>query len=275
MILSCPDCSASFELPDAALGPKGRKVRCSACGHVWRAAPPPAPALETAAAQTAAPEIASETPGPASGAESDGGGPSVAAEADATGDGPAEPPAKPPVPADEASPLFAAGADEVPRRRGQPEEAAPRPARRRGLLLGWLVLLLLLIGLPAFAWVERQRIVETVPETAALYALLGLEIEAPLSSLGLENVTLVRRAVDGRRLLIIEGEAINHGRQEVALPPLRARLLDGEGAELQRWVFLAQRTHLAPGEAAPFRTEAEDVPDEASISIEFLPDGSR
>lgn len=277
MILSCPACSASFELPDAALGPKGRKVRCTACGHVWRAAPPAAGAAATAEerpeagfppqegpAAESGPEPTSERPRPEEPAT---GGPASEAPEEAPGEA-AGPEAA------ESVPLFAA-ADEAPRRRQPPEETGSRPARRSGLLLGWLVLLLLLIGLPAFAWVERQRIVETLPEAAALYSLLGVEIETPLASLGLENVTLVRRSLDGRRLLIIEGEASNQGSREIAVPPLRARLLDGEGAELQSWVFLAQRTHLAPGETAPFRTEAEGVPDEASIRIEFLPDGSR
>lgn len=266
MILSCPACSASFELPDAALGPKGRKVRCSACGEVWRAEPPETPADVAGAATTAgtaagtAGEVSEAAPAPQTDIRAaPGAAPGEQGEAL------------------ESAPLFAAAADDLPRRRGRPPEAVAvdRPARRSGLLLGWLVLVLLLIGLPALAWIERQRVVEAVPETAELYALLGIELEAPLSALGLENVTLVRRAVDGRRLLIIEGSATNQGRQEVALPPLRARLLDSEGTELQSWVFLAQRTHLGPGEAAPFRTEAEGVPDEASISIEFLPDGSR
>jgi len=39
MELSCPQCGTLFSLPDEALGPAGRKVRCSVCAHVWHASP--------------------------------------------------------------------------------------------------------------------------------------------------------------------------------------------------------------------------------------------
>lgn len=39
MIVSCPSCQASFRLDASRLGPMGKKVRCSRCGHVWLAAP--------------------------------------------------------------------------------------------------------------------------------------------------------------------------------------------------------------------------------------------
>lgn len=37
MILVCPSCEAKFKVPDNAIPPEGRKVRCANCGHAWHA----------------------------------------------------------------------------------------------------------------------------------------------------------------------------------------------------------------------------------------------
>lgn len=35
MILTCPSCSASYNVPDQAIGAQGRDVRCKKCLHMW------------------------------------------------------------------------------------------------------------------------------------------------------------------------------------------------------------------------------------------------
>lgn len=39
MRIACPECEAVFEVPDGAIKPEGRKVRCSQCSHIWRQMP--------------------------------------------------------------------------------------------------------------------------------------------------------------------------------------------------------------------------------------------
>lgn len=73
MILTCPNCSTQFSVPDTALGAQGRKVKCSRCAHTWfqrPEAPPPSvqdfPIIETENGQptVSAPSPVEEMPRP-------------------------------------------------------------------------------------------------------------------------------------------------------------------------------------------------------------------
>ena len=43
MKITCPECSTSFDVPVAMIGPGGKRVRCAHCGHVWLQEPTPEP----------------------------------------------------------------------------------------------------------------------------------------------------------------------------------------------------------------------------------------
>ncbi|MBB4286008.1 DUF3426 domain-containing protein [Roseospira goensis] len=49
MKISCPHCATRFSVPDEALGPTGRTLKCARCGHRWHQAPPEAPAADATA----------------------------------------------------------------------------------------------------------------------------------------------------------------------------------------------------------------------------------
>ncbi len=72
MILVCPSCDAKFKVPDNAIPPEGRKVRCANCGHAWHATTADelkAPAKSASTAKPAAPRATVPSPATAGGPE--------------------------------------------------------------------------------------------------------------------------------------------------------------------------------------------------------------
>lgn len=56
MILECSQCGSRYEVPDSAIGPDGRTVRCANCKHSWFQSGAPLERTATAPAPAAAPE---------------------------------------------------------------------------------------------------------------------------------------------------------------------------------------------------------------------------
>ncbi len=52
MKINCPNCATGFSVPETALGPRGRKLKCVRCGHLWHQEP------ITGAGATANPAVA-------------------------------------------------------------------------------------------------------------------------------------------------------------------------------------------------------------------------
>ena len=287
MRITCTNCSTSYEIESASLGLAGRSVRCARCSHMWfvantaalaaiadehradvtadafaenQAASPAEERTEgTAWPEQTLPEQMSATaegPGPAANAPAaavpTGGEPPwpdvMAQGAPVVVDAP---PLAPTDTADQTAPAAKAPREDI-------ETVAARrykkPKRQRvGAWkpgLGSAILALVAINLGLVAW--RNDIARALPQTASLYAAIGLRIN--LRGLDITGIETTSDTQDGVVLLSIEGTIANPTSRPVDVPRLRFSLRNDHGLEIYNWTAAPGKTVLAPGETLPFRT---------------------
>ena len=238
MYLTCPSCDSRFQVAIEQLGPRGRRVRCGRCGHSWRAQAVREETLEPES-ETSTPEAAPPEPAP-------------------TTDKPADPAAR-------------LEAFDEARRRSQFEKprTPPLEPRRRGGAAGWLLFVVVVIGLVAGAFLGRQHVVAWLPATAELYALAGLPVESPLEIL---DATSELRQLDGQETLVVVGRIVNRTGAPQPVPPIVATLLDPDGARLQQWTFAADLDRLPPGGSTTFETSTGVPPPQSHLNLDFSMD---
>ncbi len=140
MILTCPECATRYFVPDESLGPAGRRVRCHACGHTWRAAAETPLDLVPPAAETSDAALAEFARRPEAAAD--------------------------------------LSAPELPRafRARAEQQRRLRRAAAHGAV--WAGIGAAFVGLVAAGWLMRVDIVRTFPRAAAAYAAIGAPVNA-------------------------------------------------------------------------------------------------
>lgn len=140
----------------------------------------------------------------------------------------------------------------------------PGPARRRRAAGGalWLGLILVIAALVAAALIGRRQVMARFPQTAPVYARLGLLVACPESGLKIRRIEPTR--ADGG--LVIRGELANIGRTLCTVPRLRVVLRDAHNKEVQAKTIAPPRDRLQPGETEHFRTVFER-PNETATGV--------
>jgi hypothetical protein len=161
---------------------------------------------------------------------------------------------------------------ERPRRRSQFQKAfgLPGSARASGksfvslptacAAMGALVLALII-------W--RVNVVHLLPQTAAFYKMVGLEVN--LRGLAFKDVKVATEIVGGKPVLVIEGAITAETRKPVELPRLRFSVRDAQGTEIYAWNAMLEQPALKPGERALFKSRLASPPPEGrDIDVRFF-----
>jgi hypothetical protein len=115
----------------------------------------------------------------------------------------------------------------------------------------------------------RGDVVRLLPQTAAFYKMVGLEVN--LRGLAFKDVKLSSETVDGKQVLVIEGVIVGQGKKPLDIPRLRFAVRDAQGAEIYAWNSVLEQTVLQPGERAFFRSRLASPPPEGrNIDVRFF-----
>ncbi|MEA2836287.1 MAG: hypothetical protein QOD89_837 [Bradyrhizobium sp.] len=274
MHIICPHCTTTYAIEISTLGVAGRTVRCSRCKKVWLARPEDAvithamvPSMADGGAQAPNPRPAASRNEPAgSEVEQDHATPVVESPS-ISAEWPAE---------DQAG--------REPNQTSVPphtEAKAPRPPRRSllprlkpsfsfglpGLSLATVCAAMGALVVALMIW--RTDVVRLLPQTAAFYQLVGLEVN--LRGLSFKDVKVTSENVEGKPVLVIEGVIVGQAKKPVELPRLRFSVRDAQGAEIYAWNAVLEQPVLKPGEKAWFKSRLASPPPEGrNIDVRFF-----
>ena len=266
MQIVCPHCSTSYGISPASLGEAGRTVRCARCKEVWLARPEDA--LEFAnhpMAEANGADAAAESNNRAhEQSYGESGTPHVDSPSIAW-QGSAE---------DQRPNGWSADLDGKRSRRlslfGKfmpakaldrlPHPKSPINVTTACAAMGALVLATLI-------W--RAELVRLLPQTAAFYRLVGLDVN--LRGLKFKDVKVSSEMVEGKPVLVIEGSITGESNKPVEIPRLRFSVRDAQGAEIYAWNTVLEQSVLLPGERAQFKSRLASPPPEGrNIDVRFF-----
>jgi len=238
MILSCSACGTRFLVPDQALVPDGRRVKCGKCGQTWFQQPPPPEAAPPPAAGPAAAPPADAAPG------------GFAAEMGRLGQ-PAAAAVEPPL-----DPVAAA------RERVSNLPIVKADAERRSDRVGWMILAASVLIVLAGAYLARDRVVALLPAAAPLYQKIGIHVSPP-EKLSVQGVVTKQVREGDKTVLEVAGAIANASTWPRPVPKLRLVFLDDKREQVFEFTFQPTGAEVPAKGSLPFSTKLANPSAEA------------
>lgn len=148
---------------------------------------------------------------------------------------------------------------------------APRRPPAKSTVIGFAALALVLAGVGAGGYLERDLVVRTWPPAALFYDTIGLPVDPPGAGLELRNIRSEQKVENGTTLLVLDGEVANPTDGERPVPGLRATALDAARKPLQSWAMEPSAAMLEPGGVATFHHSQPNPGPVAEVTITFGP----